>query len=268
MSSLAMIPLDRIRIGRRLRETSEAKVEMLVASIGDVGLLNPVTVFNRQVIDAGIAVDGFGLVAGAHRIEACKRLGMTEVAANIVELSDLERQIAECDENLCAATLTPSEKAMFTRRRKEAYEALYPETKAHVAGAHASNKAQGNASANLAPAFTADTAAKTGQSERAVQRDAERGVKISDRALAAVRGTKLDTGKYLDALKALPAQEQVERVKADLAPRKPVPPPAEPHNPQEAYNKWASDMNRIWSRAPQDWRERWIKIVAKPGGHA
>lgn len=63
-------------------------------------------------------------------------------------------------------------------RRKEAYEALHPETKAHVAGAHGSNKSQGNASANLAPAFTADTAAKTGQSERAVQRDAERGAKV------------------------------------------------------------------------------------------
>jgi hypothetical protein len=61
-----------------------------------------------------------------------------------------------------------------TRHRKDAYEALYPETKAHVAGAHASNASQGNASANLAPAFTADTAAKTGQPERAVQRDAER----------------------------------------------------------------------------------------------
>lgn len=64
---------------------------------------------------------------------------------------------------------------MFTQRRKEAYEALHPETKAHVAGAHGANKAMGNASANLAPAFTADTAARTGQSERSVQRDGDRG---------------------------------------------------------------------------------------------
>jgi hypothetical protein len=57
--------------------------------------------------------------------------------------------------------------ALFTRQRKEAYEALHPETRAHIAGAHAANRAMGNASANLAPAFTADTAKKTGQSERA-----------------------------------------------------------------------------------------------------
>lgn len=33
------------------------------------------------------------------------------------------------DENLCGPALTPSEKARFTARRKEAYEALHPETK-------------------------------------------------------------------------------------------------------------------------------------------
>ena len=40
----------------------------------------------------------------------------------------------------------------------------------------------GNASANLAPAFTADTAARTGQSERSVQRDATRGGNASGTA--------------------------------------------------------------------------------------
>ena len=34
-----------------------------------------------------------------------------------------------------------------------------------------------------APRFTADTAARTGQSERAVQRDAERGEKVCEEAL-------------------------------------------------------------------------------------
>lgn len=87
---------------------------------------------------------------------------------------------AECDENLCGTKLTPAERALFTRRRKEAYEALHPETRAHVAGAHAANAAMGNASANLAPAFTADTAVRTNQSERVVQRDATRGERIAE----------------------------------------------------------------------------------------
>lgn len=45
---------------------------------------------------------------------------------------------------------------------------------------------------------------------------------------------------------------------------KSVPPPAAPHNPMEAYNKWASDMNRIWSRAPQEWRDRWLADIDAP----
>ena len=58
---------------------------------------------------------------------------------------------------------------------REIYEALHPETKVHVAGAHGANRSMGNASANLAAAFTADTAERTGRSERSIQRDAERG---------------------------------------------------------------------------------------------
>ena len=80
-------------------------------------------------------------------------------------------------------TLTPSERALFTQRRKEAYEALHPETKAHVAQAVGMNRAIGNnVTANLAPTFTADTAARTGQSERSVQRDATRGGNASGTA--------------------------------------------------------------------------------------
>ena len=59
---------------------------------------------------------------------------------------------------------------MFTARRKEAYEALHPETK------HGGDR-KGDQVANLATCpdrFTADTAAKTGDSERTVQCNAER----------------------------------------------------------------------------------------------
>lgn len=45
---------------------------------------------------------------------------------------------------------------------------------------------------------------------------------------------------------------------------KPVPPPVAPHNPMEAYNKWASEMNRVWSRAPQEWRDQWISQFDAP----
>jgi ParB family chromosome partitioning protein len=60
--------------------------------------------------------------------------------------------------------------------RKAIYLELHPETAQHFAGAYAKHNP---ASAKLAVAFTADTAASTGKSERAIQRDAERGEKVA-----------------------------------------------------------------------------------------
>lgn len=215
---LATVPLDLIENGQRLRDISEATVASLINSIADVGLLNPITVYPTKLMRAGNWVDGYGLIAGLHRKTAYERLGLVEIDANILDLPDLERQIAECDENLCAPQLTPADRAMFTKRRKEAYEALHGKAKAK--GAHAANAAMGNdhdASAKSAVAFTTDTAAATGQSVRTVRLDAERGEKVCDEALNLIRGTRFDTGAYLDRLKSLTPEEQVKAVKEDVA---------------------------------------------------
>lgn len=264
--TLAVIAIDSILVEQRLREVSEAQVESLAASIGDVGLLNPITVYPRELIRGGATIAGYGLVAGAHRIEACKRLGLVEIDASIVTLSDLERQIAECDENLCGTKLSPAEKAMFTRRRKQAYEALHPET-VHGANQHSRSSQIGDSSA--AERFTADTAKKTGHSETAVQRDAERGKKISERALDAIRGTRLDKGVYLDKLKSVAPEKQVEVVKADLAQSNisrriaPKSAPA-PLSEEETREKWLAAGMSWWNRAPQDWRDEFLARIDTP----
>jgi ParB family chromosome partitioning protein len=135
-NSFQSIPVDLIESGRRLRELDEGHIKSLSKSILDVGLLNPITVYPRKVIVAGISEDGFGLVAGGHRLAAYKPIGYDEIPACIVEMSELERQIAECDENLCAPKLTPVDLARFTQRRKEAYEALHGPAKAAGARSH------------------------------------------------------------------------------------------------------------------------------------
>jgi ParB family chromosome partitioning protein len=214
---LATISIDMIDDGQRLRDISEAQVATLVNSIGDIGLLNPITVFPKKVLRGASWVDGYGLIAGLHRKTACERLGLAEIEAQVLELSDLERQIAECDENLCSTVLSASERARFTKRRKEAYEAIHG--KAKGIGAAAANEAMGNdfdATAKSAVAFTDDTAARTGASARTVRLDAERGEKVSDEALSIVKGTELDTGTYLDKLKAVPKDEQAKTVREQL----------------------------------------------------
>lgn len=205
------IPIDNITTFDRVRQASRPQVDALVASIREVGLLNPITVAPTD--------GGFALVAGMHRLEACRVLGMTAVPAITLDLDANQRIIAECDENLCAPTLTATERAEFTRRRKAAYEALHPETR--HGGDRKSDQVANLATRSETARFTADTAASTGQSERAVQRDAERGEKVSDDALGMIKGTRLDTGKYLDSIKNLAPEDQVAKVEADLAPSEP-----------------------------------------------
>lgn len=231
----ALIPIDQITTFDRVRQATRKQVDALVASIGEVGLLNPVTVAPTDA--------GFALVAGMHRLEACRALGWTAVPAVVLELDEQRRIIAECDENLCAPTLTAAERAEFTRRRKAAYEALHPET---VNGSNQHTRVRQVGEGSEAPRFTADTAAKTGQSERAVQRDAERGEKVCDEALGLLKGTKLDTGAYLDRIKNLPAEDQVAKVQADLAEPEAKPQPApksdEPVDPERRkLAKWTTD---------------------------
>jgi hypothetical protein len=78
---------------------------------------------------------------------------------------------------------------MFPARRKEAYLALHPET------------AHGRASPGKEDKLSSldrYQSEKTGVTERKVQMDAERGSKVSPAAMDIIRGTKLDTGPYLD----------------------------------------------------------------------
>ena len=58
-----------------------AKVNALAESIKAEGLRDPITVYRREIIRHGQPVEGYGLVAGAHRLEACKSLGWSEVPA-------------------------------------------------------------------------------------------------------------------------------------------------------------------------------------------
>lgn len=214
MSEFRTIQTADIEVSQRLRDLDEAQVDAIKDSVLAIGLLNPITVYPRDLIRGGLSVPGFGLIAGAHRLEAYRRIGYEEIPASVVDLSDLEAQLAECDENLCRAELSPTDRARFVKRRKDAYEAFYPQSRHGSPGV--SRQVGDIRERNENQRFTADTAAKTGQSERAVQRDAERGEKVIPEVMDLVRGTKLDTGAYLDKIKRLPPNEQVQAAKRDL----------------------------------------------------
>ena len=102
-----------IVVGPNRRSVDEVNVRELADSIREVGLLNPITVTpdNR-------------LVAGAHRLEACRLLGWTEIECTRLEGSGLLLQLAEIDENLIRNELDPISIGELAIKRDEILELL------------------------------------------------------------------------------------------------------------------------------------------------
>ena len=121
-----------------------------------------------------------------------------------------------------------AERALFTRRRKEIYEALHPETKA-TQNASKDRKTSDNLS------FVSETAANTGRDQRSVQRVAARGSIGDDLA---------------DEAKAAPSSEAADKH-----------PPLWPSNKQFAVGQ------RTFVLDPCTGAERWDAPQALPTIH-
>lgn len=217
------ININGIGYADRLRQLDARNVETLAGSMRQVGLINPIILRPQKGT-------GYWLIAGLHRLEAAKRLGWQSIPAIIVEAGDTEARLAEIDENLARGELSAAERAMHVSERKKLYEELHPETKsgkhqnrANQHGKVEDRKVYDPAEEALfneilqrqAKRFSADTAAKTGRSESAVQKDAARGTKID--SIAKVVGTSLDKGEELDALAKLPQPQQEALIKRAAA---------------------------------------------------
>ncbi len=176
------IPIDKVVVPENRKRSVRGGIEDLARSIRELGLFHPIVVTSDRV-----------LVAGLHRLRACEALGWEEIPAVVVTLSELDAELAEIDENLCRAELDAQERAEQTARRKAIYEAKHPETRRGVAGAKASNAAQGkgDATADSAVAFTTETARQSGKSERAVRQDVQIAEGIAPEVFESIRGTRL-----------------------------------------------------------------------------
>lgn len=197
---LTDLPIDQIFVREDARSVDPAALAGLAESIAAVGLINPIRVRSLEV--------GWEVVAGAHRLAACKSLGLVEIAADVVTDDDLHAELAMIDENLCRSELSPAERARQTARRRALYQKLHPETR--QGGDHKSGPIE-------TESFTAQTARTTGRSEQTIYREASRGDRILPEVLDLVRNTELDTGSYLDKLAKLPGSEQYQAATRDLA---------------------------------------------------
>jgi ParB family chromosome partitioning protein len=107
------LDVRRIRPSRRGLRDELGSLDELVASIEEKGLLQPIVV--RPV------GDGFEVVAGNRRLEACRRLKMRRIPCVVVELDDREAFEASLIENLQHKTLNPIEEAKAFKKYVDEY---------------------------------------------------------------------------------------------------------------------------------------------------
>ncbi len=120
-------------------------------------------------------------------------------------LPEIDRQLWEIDENLMRAELSPTEMAEHLARR----EKLWAERENQVGKVCPPEKPVGYKSPpEQQKGFAADTAEKTGMSKRAVNLATSRANSIPSDIRDTIKGTKLDTGVYLDSLKGMEPEER------------------------------------------------------------
>jgi len=101
-----------IEVGDRFRHFDDAAVDRLVKSIHEIGLIHPIMVRTTG-----------RLVAGRHRLEAYRKLGLEMIPAVVVEFDgdvpeqDLRAQLAEIDENFQTNALCYEERCQHLSRR-------------------------------------------------------------------------------------------------------------------------------------------------------
>ena len=170
---------------------------MLAESIAQRGLINPITI-----------TDSNRLVAGLHRLKACESLGWEKIPANILQLDEIEAEITEIDENRFRHELSALQRADLLLRRKELYEARYPQTR------HGRSKERIEAevkrrTCTLLPSFSENTANQTNLSRRTIQVEVAIAKNLSPEVKEMIRKTPLEDRKTdLLTLSKLPQEEQ------------------------------------------------------------
>ncbi|WP_107495295.1 ParB N-terminal domain-containing protein [Thalassobius sp. I31.1] len=254
------LEIDRIEATERLRPVSEAGVESLIASINELGVIkDAIHVRKKGRGDKEVLV----LMAGAHRLEAAKRLGWEKIPARIwADVNDNWAQIMEIDDNLAGADLSALELSVFLAERKRVYERIYPDAK-H--GAHGGRGGKRNEKDIMS--FSKSVAEKREMSTKHISRfvaignalsphdiaqltSSEHPIKMKDLMALAKISAPIVRADVVGKL-ASGAVRSVADALADLEPgeSKPAPDPID-----EAYQK----LLTLWKRSPMPAKRRFV----------
>ena len=90
------VHIDDIKVSSRLRKIDRDKVDDLITSIKEIGLLHPIIIDNNNN----------NLLAGWHRLEAHKVIGYKYIECKKVNLLAQKNKLVEIDENLTQNNLS------------------------------------------------------------------------------------------------------------------------------------------------------------------
>jgi len=209
------VVIDTITVSNRLRSVDAAKAKNLSDSIKEVGLLSPIILHSPTP-------DILNLVAGAHRIEAAKLIGWNDIDAYIMEGDELHAQLAEIDENLMRSELTQTQVGEHNKRRREIWAAMKEEEKTGGNDGSTCLSDGRSSGPQHEKGFAQETAESTGQTKQHVNKTISRVEKVCQEARDIIRGTKADTGAFLDQLAKMGDDDQVQTAqdKVDAIDRK------------------------------------------------
>ncbi len=159
--------ISTITVKQGRRAIDSAKVRELANSMNEIGLINPITVTPDKV-----------LITGAHRLEAAKLLGWTDIQATVSQLDGLRAELAEIDENLMRNELHFLDSGNLQARREDLLREI---------GARASVGRPEKNTAKLAVLTTADIAEQAGMSERTFYRRKQLAKRIIPEAQEAIK---------------------------------------------------------------------------------
>ncbi|MBD2344692.1 ParB/RepB/Spo0J family partition protein [Anabaena subtropica] len=174
---MPIVPIDQIKIGRNRRPVKGEKVNELKESIKTNGLLNPITVDQRLT-----------LIAGLHRLTACKLLGLEAIACNIIHYEDTDQaRLAEIDENLIRNELEPLERSELWLERDQILERMGLRAKV----GDNQHTFKGGEMVSPPPKRTVELAKEAGYSERTFQHGKQIAKSIHPEVKQLIKGTPI-----------------------------------------------------------------------------
>ena len=110
---IAELEVRKITHSRHNLRANLGLLDDLMSSISEKGLLQPIVVRPAE--------EGFEVIAGNRRLEACKRLGLRKITCHMLELDDKEAYEASLIENIQHNALDPIEEAESFKKYVEEF---------------------------------------------------------------------------------------------------------------------------------------------------